>query len=558
MLPAYFCLRRCVLHIMAHNSERLYSQLTVYGGNYYIHKHIENIGRMNNQSPLTDSQIASIYNQYKQDSAIATKKQYIDYVKRSIISEVKPGVQKVLDNALDPENTNDKILNRLHNVLMQNFEKQFNNQAVLTAMNKQAELNWSVIENDSAMELDKILTSNGTSGDPFKGFKFLDQILGVLAETCKLLKTKQGNKLAVILASQKSNYKTTKELGTNLRSALEDFIQRYNGTKVTLADVKEGLYIANLINNFAITLEKNQTNNGAKNQKYLSLRGLQGIFQNNIFPKISELFINHVQVIGVENIYDTIGAVIKSTSQSADDPVYIQAYTPEGEIIKNQFLKNVGLTEGKERKDAGKADSLYNIDLNLETITGKTHGSITMSIGISTKAYLDNSIGVPLTSVTRDEDYSLGKGLNLGQAFSLIPHLSQYDRYLGYNIIARKRQDMPSSAIALQDVLITRGLSYLAAGRSAQDSAQLLFLNGNIMSMWDVIKYGLENNIGFSRGGIYWELKNQKNILNLAKPENNFYTRVVQVNSEIEKSVIKLEIIPRKILSYINSLNLTS
>lgn len=555
MLPAYFCLRRCVLHIMAHNSERLYSQLTVYGGNYYIHKHIENIGRMNNQSPLTDSQIANIYNQYKQDSAIATKKQYIDYVKRSIKSELKPGMKKVLNNALDPENNGDKVLDRLHSVLMQSFEKQFNNQNILAAMNKQASLDWSM-SNQNAKSLHELFQSNGTSGDALQGFKFLDEILEALTETCKLLKTKQGNQLAVILASQQSNYSSTRELGTNLRIALENFTRQYNGVEITESDIKEGLYAAKLINNFAKTLEKNQTKSGEKDNKMLSIRALQGIFQNDVFPKISELFVNHVKTAGVRNIYDTIGAAIQSAQQSADDKSYIQAYTPTGEIIDGQVLKNVGLTEGSEREDAGKSDSLLNVKVNLEKITGKAHGSITMSVGISTKAYLDNSIGDPLMSVPGKEVYSLGKGLNLGQAFSLIPHLSQYDRYLGYNVIARKKADMPASNAALQNVLLTRGLAYLAAGRSSEDSAQLLFLNGNIMSMWDVIKYAINNNIGYANSGIYWELKNQSNIINLADPNNNynFYTRVVKVNSEIEKAVIKLEIVPKRILSYINTL----
>ena len=537
-----------------YKADRLYSQLTVYGNNYYIHKHIYNIGRMNNQQPLTDNQIAGVYNKYKQDSAMATKKQYIDYVKKSIKSELKPEVQKVLDNALDPENNSNKVLDRLHTVFMQSFEKQFSNQNILAAMNKQASLDWSMESNQNAKSLHELFQSNGTSGDVLQGFKFLDEILEALTKTCKLLKTKQGNQLAVILASQQSNYSSTRELGTNLRIALENFTRQYNGVEITESDIKEGLYAAKLINNFAKTLEKNQTKSGEKDNKMLSIRALQGIFQNDVFPKISELFVNHVKTAGVKNIYDIIGAAIQSAQQSADDKSYIQAYTPTGEIIDGQILKNVGLTEGSEREGAGKSDSLLNVKVNLEKITGKTHGSITMSVGISTKAYLDNSIGDPLMSVPGKEVYSLGKGLNLGQAFSLIPYLSQYDRYLGYNVIARNKADMPASNAALQNVLLTRGLAYLAAGRSSEDSAQLLFLNGNIMSMWDVIKYAINNNIGYSNSGIYWELKNQSKIINLAKPENNFYTRVVKVNSEIEKTVIKLEIVPKRILSYINTL----
>lgn len=548
------------------SSKDLYSQIYVYGKNFYIHKHIENIGRMNNQKALSDKQLAGEFSKYKQSSGLAVKKQYIDYIKGSM-NNLSPGAQKAIDEALDSENSNDKILTRLHSVLQQSFEAQFHEQAITAAMQKQSNINWATTKNSQANELDKILRSNGRNGNPLEGFKFLDEILQTLEKTCRLLGTKQGKQLALILANQRSNYSTTRNLGKNLQKELNTFITNYNGVSVSNADIKEGIEAAQLINNFATALAKNKTKTGEQKHKWLSTRSLQTLFQNNIFPSLSELFVNHLQQAGIEEIYNEIGAAIYSAKPSGTDSSYIQAYDPEGKKIDNQFLKNIGVNEGKESKDFGKADSLLNVGLNVETITGKLQGQINISVGISTKAYMTNTIGGALDK--NYEKYSLGRGLNLGQAFSLIPNFSLYNRYLGYNVISRTSSQFPQALVALQDILLTRGLAYLAAGRGPGDSVQLLFLNGSIMSMWDVIQYGIQNNIGKSgsllgkhmskdnNNGIYMSISNRPEIIKNAT-DDSWRIRVIGTNNSINSAVMQLEIIPKKILDYAKaSKNLT-
>ena len=550
------------------HSQRLYKQFYVYGNNYYIHHDINNIGRMHGGKPLNDTTLSQIFYRFKNTSAKALKNQYKNYVLGSI-NGLSPGMYKTLEEALDSENSSDKILTRLHTILQQSFEAQFNNENLLNAMNKQASINWSLATNSQANELDKIFRTNNKDGNSLEGFKFLDEILQVLQQTCELLGTKQGTQLSIILANQrKSNYSTTRELGKNLNQALDNFIEKNREGSLTSQDIKEGIIAANLINNVAKTLAKNQTKSGKKEHKWLSVRGLQSLFQNNVFPGLSELFVNQVETAGIGEIYKTIGASIQSAKISATDRSYIQAYTPDGRIMENEYLKNIGVNEGKESKDFGKADSLLNVSLNAEKISGKAQGKINISVGISTKAYVSNTIGGSLDQ--NYESYSLGKGLNLGQAIALIPNFSTYYRYLGYNVISREEKRLPKSLVALQDVLLTRGMAYLAAGRGPKDSAQLLFLNGNIMSMWDVIQYAMYNNIGKSswfltkagtnnsnNNGIFMHIAKRPEIIKDALSPG-WRTRIVKTNNDINTAVIQLEIIPKKILGYINSKNLMS
>lgn len=539
----------------------------VYGDYYYIHLHEQNIGRMAGGARQTDNSIASIFGSYKRESARALKNQYIGYVKGSIKNQngkkLSAGAKKILDDTLNINNNSvDKILTRLHDALKAGFESQFDDTNIIKALTAHADINWSLKNNTPAQQLNQIFQSNGAEGDPIEGFKFLDEILQTLELTCKLLNTKQGSDLAIILSQQIGNYTSTQELGINLQKALKKFIEENNGAKIKTEDIKDGLIAADLLNNLGETLEKNQTKSGAENNTYLSVRAFQSLFQNNIFPTLLELYANQLSEAAYTIPTTEIATFIANSARSSGtDKSYIQFTNPDGSIVDNAFLKNVGAREGKETRDAGKADSLVDVKLNGKMLTGKYHGSLTMSVGISSKNYVTNSIGEPLDK--NYDKYSLGRGLNLGQAFSLIPNFSVYNRYLGYNVIARGEEQFPRGLIALQDILLTRGLAYLASGRGVEDSAQLLFLNGNIMSMWDVIQYAMENNIGKSgsllgrrmsddtNNGIYMSLKTRPDILRFARA-TNWYERLAKTNDAINSAVIQLEIVPKKILDYMS------
>lgn len=546
----------------------------VYGHYLYIHRHITNIGRMGGRDPETNSSLIGIFNNYKEQSAKAAKKQYVNYVANSMRGKngdkLTDKELKVIEEALNNENTGDKVLSRLHSVLQKSFEEQFDNSKLLNAMERQAALNWSDKENQNAKLLDEYFRSNGMQGNPFI---MLDDILQALEFTCKQLGTKYGQELGVILSMQRNSFQNsnmfksnrTRKLGENLNKALDKFELASEGGVLSKKELEEGQTMVALIRNLANTLEKNQTKSGEKGGKFLSLRALQSLFQQNIFSGMSELFVNDSSLTIKEELYDSIGAIMRSIQQSGTQSSYMQAYDAEGNKIEDKYLKNVGIKEGKESKDYGKADQLVDTSIQLNRFIGKGRGEITMSVGISQKAYVSNTIGQPLDK--NYEKFSLGRGLNLGQAFSLIPGLTLRNKYLGYNTIVRdpKTSRLKGAIVALQDVLLTRGITYLAAGRGIDDSVQLLFINGNVVSMWDVIQYVMYNNVGASgsmlgkhisddnTNGIYMTLTDRKEMTKYAESDKWKY-RIENTNNIIESAVIQLEIIPKKIIGYTRSL----
>ncbi len=546
----------------------------VYGHYLYIHRHVGNIGRMGGGDRENNASLIGIFQSYKQQSARAAKKQYVNYVANSMTG-IRGGKLtgkeiQVIEEALNNENTGDKVLSRLHSVLQKSFEEQFDNSKIVSAMQRQSELNWSTKDNEYANVLDKYFQSNGMQGSPFV---MLDNILQALEFTCQQLGSSYSKSLAVILSMQRRSFNNsnifknskTRQLGENLNKALDTFEKNNNKGTLSKKELEEGETLLNLIRNLATTLEKNQTKTGEREGKFLSLRALQSLFQQNVFPGLSELFVNDSFLMAKNSLYEEIGATMNSIKQSGTDSSYMQAYDAEGNIIKNQYLKNVGVKEGTETKDYGKADQLVDTSVQLSRFIGKSRGQVKMSVGISQKAYVSKTIGQPLDK--NYETFSLGKGLNLGQAFSLIPGLTLRHKYLGYNTIARdaKKSRLKGAISALQDVLLTRGITYLASGRGPGDSAQLLFINGNVMSMWDVIQYVMYNNVGASgsmlgknisddtHNGVYMHLADRKEIIRYAKDEE-WRIRIENTNNAIESAVMQLEIIPKKIIDYASTL----
>lgn len=533
-------------------NEDLYKQQPnkIYGDNLYIHLHIRSIGRMGDNDAKTGSEMAKIFQSYKDQVGRASKNQYIHLMKKSI--QLEPKTNKLINEVLDIENNNvDKILNNIHTALQRSYEQQFDEQQISNLLLLNQKIDWTSSNKNNLNKL------QNTLNDPanMEGFAFIDNILDVMAQACKLIKSDQGAALATVLLEQKGNYANTRVLGENLNTAMTQFIEQNNQKALTNEKINQGISIAKTIQALGTRLETNKNAKG----KALSVQSIQGSIQKNFFPAISEVLATQINAAA----HNAVAKFIASEAKiSGGDAVLLQLTDEKGVLHSGEYF----LADTPGAKAFGKADGLFNVDVNAESVFGNTGGQIKMQVGISSKAYATNQIGGKLDDVY--EHFSLGKGFTLGLALKTMG-LSLYDKYLAYNVLAKDGSSLSNALVALQDIILTRSIVYLASGRGAEDFSQLLLLNGKVMSMWDIIQYAIGNDIGKSSSmlpnlnkgntsnnndnGAYMSIPSRPDILKYGS-DKSWITRIVETNKAIDKAVINLHIVPKKILDYSRSL----
>lgn len=536
------------------DSYQLYSNKPdFYMGYYYIHKHHKNIGRMDLQKPMSDNQMATLYRNYKygKDATLSDtlKNQYSELIYSSI-RPITDDVTKLelLNSIFNPENTSEAILNKLHKELQKGFEDQFTPNKIIQMLNIEKSTNWTISKNNKnadAVALMKML-NQGDMSEAKAGFRFLNQILQGMSEAVKLLNSPEGDKLGTILATGATRkFYDINKLGSYLRTNLVEFIKQNNGNTISAQDAVKA---ANLLLTVASSLESGLTSKGKK----LTLGSLQGLVQKSFYSMLAEIFITNMQE-AAENatVKYIVQAISDINNNAGQEEVQLEFTDPEGHYSSHDPLN------GGEKKQ-GKADAKFeNVQVSLETFTGEDNGYFTMSVGISNKAYITNHIGVG--SLKKFTVYSLGGGMTIGNALTLLfggtGHIRE--KYLAYNILAQGEDKLPRSLKALQDTLLTRSIIYLAGARGKTDFAQFMLLNGELLSVWDIVKFALGNDIGLSssqqkksnQSGIYLSIPNRKIFMKYA--QSRFWARrVIKTNISIASAAMKAHIVPKQIIEY--------
>ena len=539
-----------------YSKSELYSNpIDFYKGYIYIHLHQQDIGRMNNGNSMSDIDIAKEFIKYKsrrQDSMIgkAVQTQYMELLKSSMEKNWTQDQYSFLNSVLDVENNNhEAILNKINNELQKGFESQFTNDRIASMLNIESIDNWSS-NSDFFKEIEKVLKGNNTR----EGFQYLNDMLQRMADAVQLLGTEEGNNLGVLISNALSNnYVSSRELGEYLNNAINDFISEQNGTTIESRDViKAGELFQNVTKGLA-------SGTNAKGHR-LGAAGLQGLVQKQFYSLLAEIFASNLSKTTRNNVVKYIVDTINDVEIIGDTPVAIEVTTPEGKYKKGNartFFQNI---QGETDENYGKADVKFNnVEVDLSFLGKNNLGKIIMSIGLSNKAYVKNKIGVGSLSEFSRQHFNLGGGMTIGNAIQLLTDGNNLQfKYLCYNTLGKGptvtttidgdvNQGLPAAYNALQDILLTRSILYLAGGRGKDDFANFIFLNGKLLSMWDIVKYAINNNIGKnlnqSRKGIQMEIPSEKTIQQYA---NNKYIgiRVPDTNDYIDKAVMKASILP--------------
>lgn len=519
-----------------------------YKSNYfYIHKNVHNIGRMNNRDPQSDGKMAETFSNYKYGATANMSKvvtsQYLNLFKSKQIGGAE---RKLLEDVFDIENNNTSaLLDKIHDAMQKGLEQYLNTDNLVKLLEIEKGLNWS--ENNTSQLQKALKTASGKYTDELK---ILDAYLESLVKTVQLVDSNLGQALAdklLIDANMTKNYNNIKAYGRSLKRALNEYKTNNDAKLVNNTLMSEAVANLEMIVNSLATLK-----NSAGDKK-LSIDILKGLTTSNFFPNLSEVLGAQIK----QTVVNTPLKIMKEAARTGQDPIPLEMTDADGNYIPDGFLFD------KSGSQQGKADNVFkNVSLNLSSITDEYSGELVIDLGISNKSYVRNHFGKgPLEKF--DDVYSLGGGMNLGNAFQLLlGNGAIYEKYLGYNIFAHSGE-LPSALTALQDALLTRSIIYFVSARGKQDFSQFMLLNGQLLSIWDIIKYALSTNIGLSssqvsgsKQGVYMSIPNHKSFMKYA--QSRFWERrIVKTNDMIHYATMKVHIVPKEIINSVKGKEIT-
>lgn len=414
------------------------------GGNIYVHLHVKNIGRAMGGDSVDPSSVASIFRERKKQALEASKTQF----------------KTLFKNSLD--NKSVELLNQV-----------FNNDDLMTELQKEMGKKFqqalSVDKMQSLMDIQRSVATGKLAASILansqRSIKDFDTLLQSLSRAAELLGTESGARLAILLSHQ-HKIGNSQQLGDFLLNALSTFEKQ--NQKILLTD-----------------LELQQADQVVSNIRALANALSTGVTAGN--KKLTQ----SAMVKMVENIFNTgfaesISAMLKNTAYVALDQTFKAALTGSEKVqiqYSNEFGQAIANSLGQAAY--GKADAFFN---NVKIKLDGSNKQVTLNVGISDKFYKLNEFP-GLKGNKNKNSYSAGSGGSLSQA--LWSSFGSNLRYLyyAYNTLGHgNRKGWDQAQGALNEVILTRQIVRLFASRGGNaDFAQFMFVNGQIIPIWDII-----------------------------------------------------------------------
>lgn len=489
--------------------------------NYYIHEHAENIGRANLGNAMTQGQLVSFYSEKRQAALDAAKQQYRNLFKASIIkNQTSSEGITLINEALEDDNImkeiNDQMGKRLSQVL---------------AVDKLASLMQKEIQADKT-DFKKIINS-----DALVEIEAFNNILEALAGASQLIRNQTlGKRLAFYLThifNSKTGVVNRQEAGIKLQEQLKKFKDEVNGSQLNNFDIQQIESIQNSLNTLVRALKTDKT---GKKDKEMTADGIRKLIQNIFNTGFAQVISGQIK----KNAYISIMGGLKNVKFTGNEKTQI-AFTD----TLGQFQKFIG------SPSYGKADVIFpNVKIKLEKQGTENNAEINISIGISDKFYKGAKFPGVKEIKKSDGTISSGGGGKVTDILQLIFGNDIRSLYLSYNTLAHG-PNISSAQEALQDIMLKRNLVYSFAARGQSDFAQFMFINGQIVPIWDII-LSAEQFVGKSasvlkgqqKTPIYLTMQKREDMLNLMRPNpiDDEFTRVLKVNQAIRALKIKIEL----------------
>ena len=473
-------------------------------GNIYVHLHARNIGRAMEGQPINPSSVVNIFKERKQQAFEASKNQFRTLFKNSLDSKSIELLNQVFDN--------DDLMTELQEEMGKKFQQAL-----------------SIDKMQALMDLQKTVATGKMAASILsksqKSIKDFDILLQSLSQAAQLLGTESGARLAMLLSHQ-HEINNSRQLGKFLLDALSKFKKQNQKALLTDLEIQQATQISGHIKALANALATGKTGNKKKKNLTQSaiVKLVENIFNTGFAESISAILKN--------TVYVTLDETFKA-SLTGSQRVQIQYSNEFGNIIASSL----------GQKAYGKADAFFdNVKIKLEG----SNKQVTLNVGISDKFYKLNYFP-GLKGNKNKNSYSASSGGSLYQA--LWSSFGSNLRYLyyAYNTLGHGNEEGWSQAQgALNEVILTRQIVRLFASRGGnEDFAQFMFVNGQILPIWDIIMSTIKDISSFSSYSqpVTLSIADYNKIQNSAQNyEETLDQRIYNVNRDIQNAKISAHV----------------
>ena len=422
---------------------------------YYIHRHIQSIGKANRQSRMGDNELASTFWNYRNQAYQAVKTQYKSLFKGSVIKhETSRQALDTVNMALE----SDQLMSKINT----DIGKALKDALPVNAMRQLME-NYLKLEN---IDFDKMMHSENVE----QKIAFFNDFLQILNSASQLIENPQtGVRLGQLLLNSISgeNNLTRQDMGVKLLAALNQMKIEMQGMTLSRFDISQIEKVASQLETIANFFKREE-----------------GVTETSLSRMLSNVF--------SEGFAEAISAQINATGLLKIKQGIDKAQLVGAQGVKMVYYDEAGLFKGIQgNKSSGKADVIFpNVQFHLKRDgqIDSQNVNLTISLGVSDKFYRGRKFpGVQQLNNNREQSFSGGKSGSFIRMLKSAVGENHRVLYLAYNTLAY--QDTLSTANrALRDIVAIRGLVNFFAARGGQaDFAQYMFINGQIVPIWDII-----------------------------------------------------------------------
>lgn len=477
-------------------------------GNYYVHLYPQHIGQADGAGDSIEVFLKSLQ-QVKRDALNSVKQEYKTLFKNSI----SKGGQKLLAEIYQ----NDDVLTNVQNLIKGRLQKDLN-------INKMAAL-MSIERSVMPVEKDLDSIAKKIFNDSKHRMENFDKLITALVEAVKLVESKtEGPLLSARLTDMKYNKKGEVDL-SDLGERILSELSKFKATQANFSafQIQQMDLIVRTLNVLGLNLKEGQTRSG----KSLTETNLQRVVDAIFNTGIAESMAGMIKGKALSTIAENFN--IKLTGSTS---------------VKVQFSKELQeLMELSSAAKSGKADVKYNnVSMGISLDNKKYYGNILIDLGISNKFYRTKYF--PNVPGSNARTYSAGSAGSLWQGLMATFLGSQRAFYYSINIIVHYPGDHEYLSQLRKIIALRQLIRGFATRGGNADFAQFLLINGQIISVWDIImhaaktmeygskyvaaKVNISNEEGMKKAGTGWKEELQD--------------RILTVNNAIRKAKLEMTI----------------